>query len=212
MDHCCQDKERELVRLRESQGRVLRIVLAVNAVLFGVEFVAGWLAQSTALLGDSLDMLGDALVYAFSLYVLHRPEAWRIRAAQAKGVVMALFAASVAVEAALKLAFGAVPDAGTMGGIGALALAGNAACFALLHRHRSDDLNMRSTWLCSRNDLIGNSAVLVAAVAVAASGSLWPDVAVGLGIAALFARSAWVVLRDSLGRPDLTPSGVAHGR
>jgi cation diffusion facilitator family transporter len=201
MDHCCQGKDQALARLRQSQGRVLRIVLAVNAALFGVEFLAGWWAGSTALLSDSLDMLGDALVYGFSLYVLHRSELWRVRAAQAKGVVMVLFGVSVLAQAAYQLFAGSVPHAPTMGGIGALALAGNTACFALLYRHRSDDLNLRSTWICSRNDLIANSAVLLAACAVAATGQRWPDLVIGLAIGSLFLQSAWGVLRDSVARP-----------
>src|SRR5262245_17991381 len=190
MDHCCGDKEHEIAKLRERQAGVLRIVLGINAVLFAIEFVSGWLAGSTALLGDSLDMLGDALVYGFSLYVLHRSEAWRARAAQAKGILMVLFAVSVLAQALLRVLAPEVPHAETMGAVGALALAGNAACFALLYRHRSDDLNMRSTWLCSRNDIIGNAAVLGAAAAVASTGSPWPDLLVGAGIAGLFLQSA----------------------
>jgi cation diffusion facilitator family transporter len=201
MDDCCQQKGEELARLRERQGSVLRIVLAVNAALFGVEFVCGWLAGSTALLGDSLDMLGDALVYGFTLHVLHRSELWRMRAVQAKGVIMMLFGLSVFAQAALRMLTGEVPHVATMGLVGTLALAGNLACFALLYRHRSDDLNMRSTWLCSRNDIIGNTAVLLAAVAVAATRSAWPDLLVGAGIAALFLHSAWLVLRESMAEP-----------
>jgi len=198
MDQCCDAKGSELAKLRERQGGVLRIVLVVNAILFGVEFISGWVAGSTALLGDSLDMLGDALVYGFSLYVLHRSERWRMRAVQAKGAIMLIFGLSVLVQAVLRALQPQIPHVPTMGSIGALALAGNVACFALLYRHRSDDLNMRSTWICSRNDIIGNSAVLLAAVAVAVTQTAWPDLLVGVGIAALFLHSAWIVLRESV--------------
>jgi Co/Zn/Cd efflux system component len=181
-------------------------VLGINAALFAVEFAAGWLAHSTALLGDSLDMLGDSLVYAFSLYVLGRSELWRLWAARSKGLVMVLLVVVVLAEAALKLIDGARPTAETMGEIGALALAGNTLCFALLYRHRADDLNMRSTWLCSRNDLVANTAVLAAAAAVGITGTVWPDVIVGVAIAGLFLHTAIVVLRESFLTPVQEPS------
>jgi len=198
MDDCRQDKACELAQLRESQGRVLRAVLLVNASLFLVEFGAGWLAHSSALLADSLDMLGDALVYGFSLYVLQRSADWRTRAALLKGGVMVAFAALVLAEASFRAYQGALPHAETIGLVGALALAANASCFALLYRHRSDDLNMRSTWLCSRNDIVANLAVLLAGGAVAATHSLWPDFLVGLAIALLFLQSGVAVLREAL--------------
>lgn len=199
MDSCCEDKSRELAALRGRQARVLKIALGLNGAMFGIEFVAGLFAGSTALLGDSLDMLGDSLVYAFTLFVLQRGAAWRARAALAKGLVMGAFGLGVLFEAARSLLLGSVPAAATMGAIGALALAANLACFLLLLRHRSDDLNMRSTWLCSRNDIIGNVAVLISAAAVARFGSNGPDVLVGAAIALLFLRSAFQVLGGALG-------------
>ncbi len=177
---------------------MLWLVLVLNAVMFFVEFGAGWLADSTALLGDSLDMLGDALVYGFSLWVLQRGETWRARAALSKGLIQLAFGLAVLVQVGLKLWTGSAPDAGTMAWIGALALAANSWCFFVLWRHRGDDINMRSTWLCSRNDLVANAAVLGAAALVAFSGSPWPDILVGLAIAALFLRTAHGVITDSL--------------
>src|SRR5262245_37561606 len=159
MDLCCEAKEQELRALRGDQKTVLTVVLIINAVLFVVEATAGILAQSTALLADSLDMLGDSLVYAFSLYVLWRSAVWKATAAVIKGAIMGVFGVAVLVEAIYKLMAGVVPAAETMGIIGLLVLIGNAVCFFLLYRHRSDDLNMRSTWLCSRNDIIANGAV-----------------------------------------------------
>ena len=197
MDACCEAKSSEVSALRGRQARVLRIVLGVNAAMFGVEFAAGLLAGSTALLGDSLDMLGDALVYGFSLYVLDKSLVWRARASLVKGLVMLAFGVGVLFEAGAKLSTGGVPAASAMAGVGAASLAANAFCFALLWRHRGDDLNLRSTWLCSRNDLLANSAVLVAAAFVARVGSVWPDVLVGAGIACLFLRTAAFVLRES---------------
>ena len=198
MDQCCEAKGQELVALRGRQWRVLAVVLVVNLVMFCVEFGAGLLSGSTALLADSLDMLGDSLVYGFSLYVLHRSLAWRARAALAKGVLMAAFGLGVLLESAFRLGAGVPPLVPVMVGTGALALIANAFCFSLLWRHRADDINLRSTWLCSRNDLIGNAAVLAAAALVAWSESIWPDVIVGVGIAGLFLRTAALVVRESL--------------
>jgi cation diffusion facilitator family transporter len=197
MDACCEAKAKELSALRDEHKKALTIVLVINAVLFIVEAAAGLLAHSTALLADSLDMLGDSLVYGFSLYVLWRGAEWKARAAVLKGVVMALFGVGVLVEVLFKIITGAVPIAETMGLIGLLVLLGNGVCFLLLYRHRSDDLNMRSTWLCSRNDIMANAAVLVAAAGVKILNSAWPDIVVGGAIAALFLKTAFAVLQES---------------
>jgi cation diffusion facilitator family transporter len=188
---CCDVRPAVSVR----QRRVLAIVLGINGAMFAGEFVAGLLAGSVALLADSLDMLGDALVYGFSLYVVARGPAWQARAALLKGAIMAVFGAGVALEAVLKAVHGGVPVASAMGAVGLLALLANLTCLTLLWRSRDDDLNMRSAWLCSRNDVVANAGVLLAAAGVAITGAAWPDVAVGLGIAALVCASAVGVLR-----------------
>jgi len=197
MDACCEQKAKELIALRGEHKKVLTVVLVVNAVLFVVEAAAGLLANSTALLADSLDMLGDSLVYGFSLYVLWRTAAWKARAAFLKGAIMALFGVGVLLEVIYKTISGIVPSAETMGIVGALVLLGNGVCFLLLFRHRSDDLNMRSTWLCSRNDIVANLCVLAAAAGVSVLNSSWPDILVGAAIAALFLKSAFTVLHES---------------
>jgi Co/Zn/Cd efflux system component len=179
------------------QRRVLQIVLAINAAMVLLEFGAGLLAHSTALLADSVDMLGDALVYGFSLYVVGRGAVWQGRAALLKGAIMAAFGAGVLVEISLKIARGLVPTAALMSLVGVLALVANAAVLVFLWRRRSDDINMRSAWLCSRNDVIANVAVVLAAGGVALTGSAWPDIATGLGIAALFGASAIEVIRKA---------------
>ncbi len=179
------------------QRRVLLVVLCINAAMFLVEFGAGLLADSTALLADSVDMLGDALVYGFSLYVVSRGSVWQARAALLKGTVMVIFGLGVFGEAVLKIVRGIVPAAGLMGSTGFLALAANVVCLFLLWRRRGDDINMRSTWLCSRNDVMANAGVLIAAGVVALTGSPWPDIAVGLLIATMFVTSATRVLRES---------------
>ena len=197
VEDCCEHKAGELAELRVRQGRVLVTVLAINAVMFVVEAAGGVIARSTALLADSLDMFGDASVYALSLWVLHRGPVWRARAALVKGALMGLFGAGVLVEAALKLSHGASPEPYTMSAIGFVALGANLVCLVLLYRHRTDDLNLRSTWLCSRNDIIANTGVILAAIAVGLIGSGWPDLLVGALIAALFLRSAATVLREA---------------
>jgi cation diffusion facilitator family transporter len=198
MDACCEQKAEEITTLRGEHRKVLVVVLVINAVLFVVEAIAGVLAHSTALLADSLDMLGDSLIYGFSLYVLWRSAEWKAIAAVLKGIVMAAFGVGVLAEAIYKMTVGVVPVAETMGIIGLLVLLGNGLCFLLLFRHRSDDLNMRSTSLCSRNDIIANLSVLVAAIGVKAFDASWPDILVGAAIAALFLRSAFTVLRESV--------------
>lgn len=198
MANCCEDKACELDALRERQRHVLQIVLAINALMFVVESAAGLMARSTALLADSLDMLGDALVYGFSLWVITKELRWRTVAALLKGTVMAAFGFGVLVEASDKLLHPVLPAAPVIVGVGLVALAANGVCLMLLLRHRRDDINMRSTWLCSRNDIIANVSVLIAAGGVAISQSMWPDVIVGMGIALLFLHSAAHVLRQSI--------------
>lgn len=180
--------------LIKNQRRILIWVLIINATMFVVEASAGWLAESSALLADSLDMLGDSLVYGFSLFVLNRGSQWLARSALLKGGIMALFGLFVLGEVAHKLIWPVIPMAETIGIIGTLALLANLVCLLLLWRHRSDDINMHSVWLCSRNDIIANSGVLLAAVGVAITQQGWPDIVVGLIIASLFLRSATQVL------------------
>lgn len=198
MDSCCETKVEEISTLHGQHKTVLIIVLLINAALFVVEAAAGLLGNSTALLADSLDMLGDSLIYAFSLYVLLRSAAWKAKAALLKGAVMAVFGVGVLLEVIYKTISGILPSAETMGIIGTLVLLGNGTCFLLLYRHRSDDLNMRSTWLCSRNDIIANAGVLIAAFGVYVTQSVWPDVLIGGAIAVLFLKSAIAVLTESL--------------
>jgi cation diffusion facilitator family transporter len=197
MASCCEEKGCEVTALRESHARVLWMVLGINALMFVVEGTAGLLAHSTSLLADALDMLGDALVYGFSLFVLARSVRWQAGAALAKGGFMLAFGLAVLGEAAYKVFHPVMPGVETMGIVGTIALAANIVCFSLLYRHRADNLNMSSTWLCSRNDLIANVGVLVAAGAAYLLASRWPDIVVGCIIAVLFLRSAFSVLRDA---------------
>lgn len=192
MDECC-----EIRPVHARQRRVLQVVLWINLGMFLAELGAGLLAHSTALVADSVDMLGDAIVYGFSLYVVARAPVWQTRAALLKGVIMAGFAIGIVVEVATKLARGLTPEATIMWAVALAALAANATVLGLLWRHRADDINMRSAWLCSRNDVIANGGVMLAALGVGLTGTAWPDILVGLAIAALFATSAVGVIREA---------------
>jgi cation diffusion facilitator family transporter len=205
--NCCEDKSCELIALRASHAKVLWTVLTINAAMFLVEAVAGLFAHSTSLLADALDMLGDALVYGLSLLVLGRSIRWQAGAALTKGACMLAFGLGVLGEALYKAFHPILPGAATMGIVGGVALFANLVCFALLYRHRSDNLNMNSTWLCSRNDLIANGGVLLAAAGSYALVSSWPDLVVGVAIAGVFLASSLGVLRESV-RVLRTPSPV----
>jgi Co/Zn/Cd efflux system component len=202
MQECCSIP----AEVTERQRRVLKTVLWINLGMFLAESTGGLLAHSTALLADSVDMLGDAIVYGFSLYVIARGAVWQARAALVKGIIMAAFGLGVLLEVALKVSRGVVPTAEVMGGVGLVALAANLLCLTLLGRRRGDDINMRSAWLCSRNDVMANGSVLLAAGGVALTASAWPDILVGLAIAAMFGHSALGVIRQA--RRELRPAAV----
>lgn len=166
--------------------------------MFFIEFTMGWFANSTSLLGDSLDMLGDALMYALTLLVLDRSFQSKTRVAFFKGLVLAAFGLGVMTEAIYKIFSDILPSAPTMGWVGALALAANVTCLVLLLRHKNDDLNMKSVFICSRNDIIANSGVLLAAFLVSFFHSKWPDIIVGGVIASLFFHSAFLIIKESI--------------
>ena len=195
-DDCCSSKgkELELLSLRSDQRRVLQSVLAINAAMFVVEFGAGIAAGSASLMADSVDMLGDALVYVLSLYALSRSRHWKAGAAVAKGGFILVFGVAVLAQVALRIIHGVPPQSNIMLAFGALALVANLTCLRLLWRFRSQDVNMSSTFECSRNDVIANVGVLIAAVLVALLASPWPDIVVASLIAAIFLRSAVRVL------------------
>lgn len=198
-DDCCSGKEHEIVALSKhgSIRRVLQIVLVINLVMFFAEFGAGVVAKSTALMADSIDMLGDATVYMLSLYALGRGARWRAGAALAKGAIILAFGLWIAIEVVVKLSYGVTPAADTMGAFGVLALVANVICLALLWQFRNVDINMSSTFECSRNDIVANLGVLLAAGGVWLTGAGWPDIAVGTLVAVLFFRSALRVIKQA---------------
>lgn len=196
-DNCCQAKACELSKLKKQQAKVLWIVLFVNVLMFAIEFGAGIRANSLSLTGDSLDMLGDALVYASSLYVINKSVRAQAGAAFLKRTMMFLFAIGVFARASYQLFSGTSPEASIMGIVGVAALVANLLCLLLLARHRKDNLNMSSVWLCSRNDIIANISVLAAAALVSRTYSLLPDLVVGCLLTFIFAKSASKILMQS---------------
>lgn len=176
---------------------VLWVSLLLNAGMFVVELGAGLAAGSTSLLADSADFLGDAANYGLALAVLPLALVWRARAALLKGISMGLFGLWVAAMAIRHLLSGTVPEPATMGVIGVVALAVNILVTVLLFRFRKGDSNMRAVWICSRNDALGNLAVLLAAAGVFATGTAWPDLAVAALMAGLALWGAGQVIRQA---------------
>jgi cation diffusion facilitator family transporter len=199
MDHCCGQKRQELqtLALHSAQRRVLVAVLVINLAMFFIEFGAGLVAHSSALQADAVDMLGDAIVYGLSLWAVNRGARWEAGAALAKGLLILGFFGFIGVEVANKLLHGVPPSSGLMLGFGALALVANLVCLALLWRFRRLNINMKSTFECSRNDVAANVGVLVAAGGVALTGRGWPDVVAGAVIALLFLKSAVGVISEA---------------
>lgn len=198
MADCCNNKACEIDALRNRQSSVLKTVLSINAVMFLVELSAGLIGGSVSLVADSLDMLGDALVYGFSIYAVTGGAKMKAKAALFKGGIMAAFGFFVFAQVVYKIIFPQVPVFEVIGVIGFLALAANSVCFVLLWRHRADDINMSSVWLCSRNDIVANISILFVAAGVWLTHSAWPDILVGLALSALFLRSSLVVLRGAI--------------
>lgn len=194
--HCCAPEPGPTTDPR--YRRVLWAALAINAGMFAVEIVAGLAAGSVSLQADALDFLGDAGNYVISLMVLGSVLAVRARAALAKGLTMGVLSVWVVASTVWHALAGTLPDAATMGWVGLAALIANLATFALLWAWRTGDANMRSVWLCSRNDAIGNVAVFVSAGLVALTGTHWPDVAVAAIMAGLFVSSAVQILSRAL--------------
>jgi cation diffusion facilitator family transporter len=210
---CGEAAERLSVAASRDQRRVLWIVLVINAALFVGEYAAGWWAGSTALQADSLDSLGDAGVYALSLFVVGRSLRWRAGAGVVKGVIQGLFGLAVLAEVGRKAFLGVTPEAPIMAVAASIALVANLACFFLLMRFRDQDINLRSVWLCSRNDVFSNAGVIAAAGAVAWLGQGWPDLLVGALVALLFLHTSYDVLRTAIGQlrnqePSVAPCDV----
>lgn len=166
--------------------------------MFFVEVISGFISHSNALLADSLDMLGDAFVYGISIAVLFKHPSVRAKASLVKGITMLLLGLFVVGESIFKIFNPVIPIAETITIIGLLALLANAVSFILLLKHKAKDLNVRSAWICSRNDVIGNIGVIIAGLLVARFNSMWPDVVVGLIIAFIVIQSSFQIIGESL--------------
>ncbi len=178
--------------------KILWFALVVNAAMFTIELSAGFSSGSVSLLADAIDFLGDAANYGVSLAVLTMAMAWRSKAALLKGVCMLGFGLFVLGRTVWAAKAGLVPEASTMGAIGFLALTANIFVALLLYNYRTGDANMRSVWLCSRNDAFGNIAVMLAALGVFGTGSAWPDLAVAAGMAGLAIWGGWSVVQHAM--------------
>ena len=206
MSACCNEPSP-----RDATGRfrrILWVVLAINAGMFLVELSAGLASRSVSLQADALDFLGDAASYALSLMVLGLALRWRAAAALVKGATMGLFGFWGIGYAVWSLVHGTAPGALVMGSVGGLALAANVFCAILLFAWRQGDSNMRSVWLCSRNDAIGNVAVMLAAGGVFATGANWPDLLVAAILASLALSAAFQVFRQAIGEIRQTPAAA----
>jgi Co/Zn/Cd efflux system component len=200
-DCCCTPPPLELDPHRGNKAyrRVLRVVLGINAAMFMVEIGAGVAAGSVSLQADALDFLGDAANYAVSLLVVGMALRYRATAALAKGATMVAFGLWVVGAVVWHAVQGTLPSAVAMGAVGFAALAANAASFGLLWAYRGGDANMRSAWICTRNDVLGNLAVLLAAAGVFGTGTAWPDIIIAVLMAGFALQGAATVIRQALG-------------
>lgn len=178
-----------------TEARTLRILLAVNAAMFVVELVAGWLAQSTGLIADSLDMLADAMVYGLSLHAVGKAARTKLRAAHLSGVFQGVLALGVLADVVRRLVTGSAPEAPVMIGISALAFAANVSCLLLIAKHRHGGAHMRASWIFSTNDVLANLGVMAAGALVAWTGSRVPDLLIGTGVGLLVLGGAVRILR-----------------
>jgi Co/Zn/Cd efflux system component len=197
--HCHHDQHHPAPDHQPPKGyrRALWLALAVNLAMFGLEIAAGLRSGSVSLLADAIDFFGDAANYGLSLAVLPLGLAWRSRAALVKAASMLAFGTLVLGRALWAAAQGVPPEAMTMGLVGTLALAANVGVAWLLYAFRNGDANMRSVWLCTRNDAIGNLAVMLAALGVMGTGTAWPDLAVATAMAGLAISAGLSVLRQA---------------
>jgi cation diffusion facilitator family transporter len=179
------------------QGRVLWQLLAINALLFVVELAVGWVAQSTGLIADSIDMLADATIYAIGLYAVGKTAQHKARAARLSGWFQAALALMILIDIIRRMIMGSEPVSLLMMGMGVIALIGNVICLRLIARHRDGEVHMRASWIFSKNDVIANSGVILAGALVWWSGSRWPDLIIGLLIVAVVLHGALQIIAEA---------------
>lgn len=180
---------------RKSEAGVLRVLLGINAVMFVLELVAGWSAESSGLIADSLDMLADAVVYGLALYAVGKAANLKVRAAHVSGLFQGILAVGVVVDVVRRFATGSAPEPPTMISVSTLALLANVSCLFLLAKHRDGEAHMRASWIFSTNDVLANLGVMAAGALVAWTGSHLPDLIVGTAVAALVLVGAFRIFR-----------------
>jgi cation diffusion facilitator family transporter len=194
---CCEDKSCAIVAMRVKQSRTLKIVLVINTFLFCLTAFYGLTADSTGLLSESLDDLGDAITYGLSLYVVYKSDQMKAEVAFIKGCLILLGALFVLSQVVQNVIDSSVPVFEAMGIVGFIALLLNLTCLYLLTKHREQDINMSSVWECSRNDILNNVSIIVASVIVWATNLGWADVVVGSVLSLLLIKSSFTVLKAS---------------
>ncbi|GAA5139379.1 cation transporter [Thalassotalea piscium] len=192
MPNCCATEAKNT-----SQRKLLWIVLILNLTMFIVEFIAGWLANSSGLLADSLDMLADAAVYSLSLYAVGKSLLYKGRAALTNGYLQLSLGLLVLVDVARRIWFGSEPQSELMFSVGFIALIVNITCFVLLFKFRQGDVNLKASWICSRNDMLANIGVLLSAFLVARLNTAWPDWAIGSIIAVIVIHSSVSIIKEA---------------
>jgi Co/Zn/Cd efflux system component len=211
-DGCCSCAAATFDGRSVAYRRVLWIVIGLNAAMFVVEVGAGYLARSQALQADALDFLGDAATYALTLLVIGRPAAWQANAALFKGASLGVLALWIAGSTFWRAIQGGAPEPVTMSAVGALALTINVTAALMLFRFRDGEANVRSVWLCSRNDAIGNVAVMLAAAGVWASDTAWPDLVVAAFMASLFLHSASRIVSQAIAERTEKANEIVNAR
>lgn len=193
---CCHKKQEDLESTAKEHKKTLWIVLIINLLMFFVELVFGILSNSAALLADSLDMLGDAITYGSSIVVVSMSVTKKAKVAFLKAWIMLIFGLVVSAKCIYKAFALEAPDTSMMISVGGLAFLANLTCLILLNRHKNSDINMKSVWICSRNDIIANTSVICAGFAVAYFHTPYPDILVGIGLSVLFIHSALGIFKD----------------
>jgi len=192
MSSCCAAEAKNA-----SEIKLLWFVLILNFSMFIVEFIAGWFADSSGLLADSLDMLADAAVYSLSLYAIGKSLLYKGRAALANGYLQLSLGLLVLLDVARRIWLGSEPQSELMFSIGVIALIVNIICFGLLYQFRKGDVNLKASWICSRNDMLANIGILISAVLVGRLDAAWPDWAIGSVIAIIVIHSSIVIISEA---------------
>ena len=193
-----------------SQKRVLYWLLGINAVMFFVEMTVGILADSTALIADSMDMLADAVVYGIGIYAVGKSILHKAKAAQISGYFQLLLGVIILIDITRRLFLGSEPISSLMIGMGFIALIANVACLVIIRNHKNDEVHMRASWIFSANDVIANMGVIIAGVLVVWLDSRVPDLVIGCIVSIVVLRGAWMILKDA--KQEVLNSEVQKGK